>query len=154
MLKRLALAVSVVFAASALVLFSASQSAMAGSASDSFNLSANVVTVCRMAAQDLHFGDYSGAELTGTANWQAQCSTSQTALSFTYDLGLHFVDGEQHMKRVDGEDLLQYDWTVKLVGAFTNAAGIVNGFISFKVPAGQIVPAGAYQDTMVVTANF
>ena len=133
----------------------AAPSASAGTASDTMDVTATVVTVCDLSASDVAFGQYTGQALTGTSYWVAQCSTSGTPISsYSWSGGLHPANGTRNMQRVGESDLLAYDYTTVSFGWVTDAAGMVSSQVDWEVPAGQIVPAGDYADTITVAMSF
>ena len=130
-------------------------SANAGTASDTMEVTATVVTVCDFSASDVNFGQYTGQALTGTSYWVGQCSTSETPIySYSITGGLHYANSTRNMERVGESDLLAYDYTTYSLGSVTDASGTVTSEMTFEVPAGQIVPAGDYSDTLTISMGF
>ena len=128
--------------------------ASAGTASDTMDVTATVVTVCDFSASDVAFGQYTGQALTGTSYWVGQCSTSGTPIAgYSWSGGLH-ATSTRNMQRVGESDLLAYDYTTTSFGWVTDAAGGVSSQVDWEVFAGQIVPAGDYADTITVTMYF
>lgn len=152
MLKK-GMLVAVALCASALLVFSMS-SAMATEAHDTMQVTATVVTQCTLDAPDLDFGSYTGAQIDKDSVWSLQCTTSQTPIiSWTWGLGLNFHDGLWHMVDVNANELAyrQIGWDPWNP---TDAAGQTTFTLHLQVPGGQIVPAGAYADTLSVFATF
>ena len=126
----------------------------AGTASDTMDVTATVVTVCDFSASDVAFGQYTGQALTGTSYWVGKCSTSQAPISYySWNSGLH-ASATPNMQRVGESDLLGYNWTTYSLTFVTDATGTVGGTMNWEVPAGQIVPAGDYADTVTVSMGF
>ena len=137
-----------------LVLGWSSSAVLAGTASDTMEVTATVVTVCDLSASDVAFGQYIGQEVTGTSNWDVSCTTSQSPLSYTLYAGLHYANGTRNMERVGESDLLAYEFTGAALSFTTDAGGQAGGPTYWRIPAGQIVPAGDYADTVTVTVGF
>ena len=132
-----------------------STATLAGTASDTMEVTATVVTVCDFSASDVAFGQYTGQALTGTSYWVGTCSTSGTPINYyTLSSGLHYANSSRNMERVGESDLLAYDYTTVSLGYVTDGAGSVSSQVDFEVPAGQIVPAGDYADTLTAGMNF
>ena len=136
-----------------LVLGWSSSAVLAGTASDTMEVTATVVTVCDFSASDVAFGQYIGQEVTGTSNWDVSCTTSQSPLSYSVGAGLHASNG-RNMERVGESDLLGYEFYAYTLSFTTDAAGQAGGTTNWRIPAGQIVPAGDYADTVTVTLGF
>ena len=153
MLKTTMLAAVVLVASAALVAFSMS-SAMAAQADDTMEVTATVVTQCELDAPDLDFGEYTGGEINKDSVWSLQCTTSETTItSWAWTGGLHYANGSQNMADANG-NLLAYHHTTFEPWNPTDAAGQTSFTLHMQLFGGQIVPAGAYADTMTVYANF
>jgi spore coat protein U-like protein len=154
MLKH-AMLVAVALIASALLVAFSLSSAVAAEAHDTMQVTATVVTVCTLDAPDLDFGEYTGAEINKDSVWGLQCTTSGTPiLVWTWGLGLNFFDGNWHMKKTDSDDMLAYRQVGYEPWAPTDAAGQTTFTLHLRALGGQIVPAGAYADTLSVFATF
>lgn len=153
MLKKGSLAVVALLAAALLMGLGVS-SATAGTASDTMEVTATVVTVCDFSASDISFGQYIGQEVSGTSDWAASCTTSQSQLGFSYTVGLHYANSTMNMQRAGESDLLAYHLTGHSLSFVTDASGQGGGATNWVIPAGQIVPAGDYADTVTVYLSF
>ncbi|MBX3510722.1 MAG: spore coat protein U domain-containing protein [Hyphomonadaceae bacterium] len=147
----------------------APSAAHAGSDSASFTVSANVVATCEVVANDLDFGDYDPVV--------AAHDDAATTLSITctngaiYQIALNLGAGAgataatRYMTR--GGDLLAYG--LYRNGARTQVWGESGGVDALsgtgtgapvsidlfgRIPMQQAVPAGAYQDTIIVTVTW
>ena len=151
MLKKAMLAA--LFASALLLAFSVS-SAMAAQADDTMEVTATVVTQCKLDAPDLDFGEYTGAEINKDSVWQLYCTTSETEiLLWSWGPGLHKHDGYHHMVDANANELAYEDtgwdpWNP------TDASGHTSFTLHLTLYGGQIVPAGAYADTLSVFAQF
>lgn len=153
----------------ALALLSASSLACAGTANDSFDVTATVLAACEVTAQDLVFGNY---DPVAAANLDAQTTMSVTCTNGTgYQIGLNLGSGTgattatRYMKK--GSDLLGYTlyqnagrttlWgntqnTDTRTGTGTGSAATVDVFA--RVPMHQTAPVGNYSDTITVTVTW
>ena len=144
-----------------------------GSASASANMaiSAQVVRKCTIAAQPLSFGSYDPVQTNSTAPLDGQTTvtvacTKGTAISIAMDSG---ANGQGRARRLSGtSDFLTYELYQDSSRAQTwgDAGGaLVNGgvapsrdprqFVAYgRIPGGQDITEGQYQDTIVVTVQF
>lgn len=140
-------------AAGLLIAFSGS-STMATEAHDTMQVTATVVTHCTLDAPDLDFGEYFGAQINKDSVWSLQCNTPNTPiLSWYWGPGLNYHDGLWHMVDANANELayrqIGYEpWNP------TDAAGQTTFTLHLELLGGQIVPAGAYADTLSVHATF
>lgn len=139
--------------------------AWAGTASDSFNVTATVVTNCQIQTPNtLAFGNYDPLSATptdGSTTFQVRCTKGTSAW-----VGLNDgLNGTRFM--ASGTNLLDYelyqDSARTTVWGNTSATGVAynatnNGWFTLtvygRIPAGQDVPAGSYLDTVTATINF
>lgn len=146
--------------------------AAAQSASDSFDVTANVVTTCRIQApNDLAFGAYDptiDTAATGTTTIRVRC-TNGTSAPIALDDGLNGGGGDCTTRAMsDGANTLAYGlyqssgtstpWgcatgTNTYTYTATNAAWN-NVTVHGVIPAGQNAPDGSYSDTVTATINF
>lgn len=145
----------------------------AATASSNMAVTANVVGTCTISALPLNFGNYDPAgahassPLDGTTSVTTQC-TPGTTYQVGLDFGLHnsFAIGTNRSLE-NGASHLSYElfkdparaqvWTNSGPGLL--APGIHSGspttFPVFgRISSGQMVPAGAYTDTVVATIFF
>ncbi|MGE0742818.1 MAG: spore coat U domain-containing protein [Hyphomonadaceae bacterium] len=144
--------------------------AFADSATDSFQVTATVLEACEVSADDLEFGDYDPIAL---AHVDATGSLSITCTNGTdYELGLSLGDGAgasnalRYMERAGGAQLgytlYQDALRTTLWGADPGTdtlSGVGDGTpdpidIFGRIPMQQTAPAGAYEDTIVVTVSW
>jgi len=144
----------------------------AATASANFDVTANVVTTCRIeAGNTLGFGSYdptSDTDATGTTTIRVRC-TNGTSAPIALDDGLNGAGGNCETRAMsDGSNTLGYGlyrsagtgspWgctagTNTYTYTATNAAWntiTVHGVI----PAGQNAPVGNYTDTVTATITF
>lgn len=146
--------------------------AAAATASDSFDVTANVVTTCRIAAgADLAFGAYDPTTDTaaaGTTTIDVRC-TNGTSAPIALDDGLNGGGGNCETRAMsDGTDTLDYGlyqsagtgtpWgcttgTNTYTYTATNA-GWNTITVHGVIPAGQNAPVGNYTDTVTATITF
>lgn len=134
-----------------------------------FKVSARVEAVCAVTATDLAFGAYSsqsGSAQASTTVLQATCTPGTT-----YNVGLNAgaTTGAtiNQRKMASGTNTLNYQlysdqahsiiWgntagTDTVTGAGTGLA--VNHTVYGSIPAGQVVPAGNYEDTIIVSIFY
>ena len=134
-------------------------------------VSASVTTNCRVAAGSIDFGSYDPIDthdttpLDAAGSFQVRCTRGGSAV-LKLDQGGHASGGTRRMSD-GGGTFLAYDlytsgayttvWddtanTVAFGPAATSALTTIDVF--GRVPAGQDVPAGAYADTVTITAEF
>jgi spore coat protein U-like protein len=128
-----------------------------------------VASNCRIAVSDLSFGAYdpivthAGSNLDAAALLTVTC-TKGIAVNVLMDDGSHEVAGVRRM--VSGAQNISYalyrdasrsrQWergnvvAARAEGVFTPTTLGVYG----RIPAGQVVPAGAYSDTVTATVDF
>lgn len=167
MLRRLAV---LGLAVSAVTLFSA-RPAQAGSAGTNLGVQATVLGYCTIAAGQLFdYGNYdpSAALPLDVSNQVAIQCTQGTNYWLGLGNGANFAAPNRRMAGGTGE-FLNYQFYTDAPGgtvwdnlngpaanANTVAAGLspYNITIFGRVPAGQVVSAGVYTDTVVMTVNF
>lgn len=152
--------------AAALTLAASAMSASAATATSTFQVTANVQSVCQISAGNLNFGNYSGVQLTSTSNISVTCTQNQA-----YDVGLN---GGSNALAVNarkmtgpGGTVLGYglysdtnhttNWgntvgtdTVRRNGNGNNQSLTIYGLL----PANQLVQPGAYSDTITATITY
>lgn len=156
-------------AGSVLALLAVAAPAAAQSASASFQVSANVLRTCTIAATAIDFGNYdpvsandtTPADQTGTVT--IRC-TRGTAWSVALGDGANFGTGRQMQLGTTGEFLGYELYSDIGRTAVWNAAAPVTGTAASRapvaltvygrVPAGQDALEGAYLDTVAATINF
>jgi len=160
---RIALAVS------ALAVLAAATTAAAQSASDTFQVSANVLKVCTISATAIDFGDYdpvsandtTPADQTGTVT--IRC-TRGTGWSVALGAGNNFSAGRRMRLGATGEYLgyelysdasrtTVWDGAAPRTGTAANRAAL-DLTVYGRVAAGQDAVEGAYLDSVVATINF
>jgi spore coat protein U-like protein len=136
--------------------------------SQAFNLNVSGVDPgCGISANDLNFGNYTGAELNATTTLQVGC-TNGTAYNVGLNAGNNGADVlHRSMTLTGGNVSLNYkllqgsysgsNWgnTVKV----DTVAGTANGATQFLtvygvIPAGQSVTQGTYTDTITATITY
>jgi len=146
--------------------------AQSGSATANMAVSANVVRKCWVEALPLDFGSYDPVTVNATAPLDGQGSltvacTKGTAVNIAMDAGTNAV-GTTRQMTAGGTNLLTYEiyqdagraqrWGDS--GAEIFAAGLAPSKdprqfpVYGRVPAGQDVPEGSFQDTVLVTVQF
>jgi spore coat protein U-like protein len=144
----------------------------AQSASDSFDVTANVVTTCRIEApNDLDFGAYdptTDTAATGTTTIRVRC-TNGTSAPIALDDGLNGGGGDCTTRAMsDGGNALGYGlyqttgtgtpWgCAEGTNTYTytaSNAGWNDLTVHGVVPAGQNAPVGNYSDTVTATVTF
>jgi spore coat protein U-like protein len=138
-----------------------------GSATTTFNVTAGVPPFCTVTAANLVFGTYNEAQLDGTTTVSSTC-TSGTPYNVGLDPG--GAPGATVTSRAmsgPGGALLSYslfrdaartaNWG-NTVGAdtvpATGTGGVQTVTVFGRIPAGQFVGTGTYQDTITVTLFF
>jgi spore coat protein U-like protein len=134
-------------------------------AQTTFRVTATVQAVCEVTASDLAFGVYtaqSGTPLQGTTLLRATC-TPGTTYNVGLDAGTSSGATVNQRRMVSGANSLNYQlysdssrntiWgntsgTDTVTGTGTGVA--VDHTVYGQVPAAQVVPAGAYSDTITV----
>ena len=138
-------------------------------AQTTFRVSATVNAVCEVTATDLGFGTYtsqSGTPLQATTLLRATCTPGST-----YNVGLNEGTSPgatvNQRKMVAGAQALNYQlysdasrttiWgnttgTDTVTGVGTGVA--VDHTVFGSIPAKQVIPAGAYQDTITVRVYY
>jgi len=161
-------------AAAAALLFTA-HSAVAASKSTTFNVSSIVSANCTISATDLNFGAYDPVVANKTTALDVNttvtvlCTKGSTGVTVGLDLGIHAAAGNRFMS--NGTDSLQYELYSDSAGGtlWANAgAGLVTWpafgpigagagtphTVFGRIPAGQDVSVGSYNDTVTATVNF
>jgi spore coat protein U-like protein len=145
--------------------------AHAGTDTDTFTVSANVISTCDIIANDLEFGDYNPVT---AANLDAATTLSLTCTNGTaYNVALNIGTGTgastatRYMANGGGTDFLGYTlyrnagrtqlWgsTIgadTLSGTGSGAAANIDVFA--RIPMNQAVPSGEYTDTITVTVSW
>ncbi len=138
--------------------------AYAATATDTFNVTANVPTSCSVTAgSNLAFGDYTNSQIDATTDISVTC-TSGGAYTVGLNDGLYFST-TRRMKN-SGTDYLTYElyketgrtnrWGnsgAELVsGTGTGSAQTLTAY--GRLPGSQGLIAGAYSDTITVTVTY
>lgn len=154
----------------ALLLLLAAKSAFGATASAFLNVSLNVLPNCQVVVTDLHFGSYdplvgnASQPLDATADLNLLC-TRQAQATIKFDYGRNLLGAYRGM--MSGSDRVSYNlfldpsrtrlWADGENGLHVVGAGgrspqryVVYG----RVPAGQEVPPGAYNDIVMATLDF
>jgi|SRR5450432_3866733 len=166
----------------AVLLAGLSGSAVAGSASTTFTVSATVLSNCTISATNLSFGTYNPLSVTAnTATGSVTITCTKSAAStIGMDNGLNFASATRSMKSGAG-DLINYTlgqppntvpgtactfpgtaWTAVVGGLFTPAVAPSKAARTYNVcgqaTAGQDVPGSVagvlYSDTVTASVNF
>jgi spore coat protein U-like protein len=139
--------------------------AFAATATDTFNVTANIPTSCSVTAgSDLAFGDYTGTQIDATTTVSVTC-TSGGAYTVGLNDGTHFSSPNRRMLH-DTADFLNYElykeeartnrWGnsgAELVdGTGTGSAQTLT--VYGRLPGSQSLIAGAYTDTITVTVTY
>jgi spore coat protein U-like protein len=159
----------------------ASAPAQAGSATANLNVSATVVTNCRITTNDLGFGNYDPIGANAASPLQKSGSvvvacTQKTAPTVGLDTGKNAAGAVRNMKGGTGADLLPYEIYQPVSNAATaacayttvwgNAGGALLSLtaapslaartynVCGQIAAAQDVPAGTYNDVVIATVNF
>lgn len=140
-------------------------SAMADTATTSFNVTATVLSSCNVTATDLVFGNYdpTDGDLDSTSTITTTC-TSGTTYAIALGQG---QNTSRQMKLASGSDLLDYE--LYQPGGYTTVWGDVGGAtvaqtsttgvpvdytVNGRITGGQYVTAGAYSDEILVTVTY
>lgn len=162
----------------AALLIACAGSASAGSQTSNLAVSASVAANCTITTSPVAFGVYdtvSGAAVNATGGVSIAC-TKGAATTVTLGLGANAAGSVRQMKdattNVLGYELYQQPgttpgaactfsgtvWGTTGAGIFTPAAAPSKAVRAYNVcgvvTAGQDVPAGTYNDTVVATVNF
>lgn len=146
--------------------------AVAGSATSSFNVTTTVIDVCAVSTANLGFGTYSpiaGSALDGTTTITVTC-TLGTPYNVRLDPGAHSggtVSTRKMQRTSGGSETVNYslyrnagrtqNWgetdntdTVSATGTGVSQGHTVYG----RIPASENVPTGSYSDTVNVTVSY
>lgn len=148
----------------AVVLVFAAVPVFGQSADAPLDVTANVVANCTITTLPVDFGDYdplaAGNDDDGVGTITIRC-TRGAGVSIDLDLGLNAVGGLRHM--TDGTDNLNYElytdapggtvWNSLAIAASANFAAR-NFSVFGRIPAGQDVGVGVYNDTVQATINY
>lgn len=167
-MKRLLAASSVALAAAAIVLLA--RPARAGTNTNTLSVSANVLGVCTIDPAALAFGSYdSTANVDVSTNITVHCTLGA---SYWIGLGLgNNASGSTRRMVNGGTDFLAYElyrdsghtqiWdNADPAPTPPHSTAGTPGFTAYttpvygRIPAGQILPIGAYADSVVMTVNF
>jgi spore coat protein U-like protein len=165
--KRIGFKATLVAAA----LCAAAPAALAATVTDTFQVTATVLSVCSVTATDLAFGNYdasSGTPNDATSTVSATCTPSET-----YDIAIDVGSGSgatfANRKMTSGANTLNYSLYTTAArttiwgdgtGGTATQAGTGNGAaqnltVYGRIPVGQYVAAGSYVDTTVtVTLTY
>lgn len=149
----------------ALLLAGPARPAQAGTDTDILTVTATVLSACSLSGGTLSFGSYTSGQtanldVTGVINY-VNCSGS---LTFALDGGLSGNANARQMQQ--GANRLTYQIYRNAVrnavwGTGADAQGVVlvgtqSGSVTVygRIPSGQVVPDGAYADTVNVTLTF
>ncbi|MDA9369109.1 spore coat U domain-containing protein [bacterium] len=162
---------------SAIVVGSAgiSTASYATSIDDNMTVQTTVVTACSVTAPTLLFADYSGSEITATANISSNCTNGGQVL-ITLDEGVNPAAGsdeetnpERQMYRGSGssnDDFMSYslftdsnkgtEWGTSANNdvPVTGTGSAVTTPVTGVIPAGETSKAGTYQDTVKVILSY
>jgi spore coat protein U-like protein len=143
--------------------------ANAGTATGNMAVTANATKNCVINSATMDFGTFSSrvaANIDATGTIAVQCSPS-TAWSITPNGGLNAANkGTSDAAMNFGTNYLTYNLyreathttsfnaTQSISGTSDAAATLQNASVYGRIPATQVVPAGAYADTMVLTIAF
>ena len=154
---------------SALAALLCTPAAHASSTTDSFDVTATVISSCSVIAQDLTFGNYDPVSSTPLDAATTMAVTCTNGTAYQVALGLGSGAGATTTTRymTNGANKLGYTlyrdsnrtllWgqsagTDTLSGTGTGAAATIN--VYGRVAIAQTAIAGAYQDTIVVTVSW
>lgn len=149
---------------SALGLLAGTRQAVAQTATDTFQVRAQVNKTCTVVANDLDFGVYNSSQQSrASTNLQVQC-TPQTPFAVEIGPG---GSGNRNDRRMSGPGSLRYGLfkdggytqpTATTGSDFTGQSDPQGTAIAFQlygqIAASQVVPAGAYLDTVTVTVTY
>lgn len=145
--------------------FAFANSALADTATTTFNVTATVLSSCNVAATDLEFGNYdpTAGDLDSTSTITATC-TAGTEYEIALGQG---QNTSRQMKHASGPELLDYElyqpdgYTTiwgdvggATVTQTSTAGGPVNYTVNGRITGGQYVTAGAYTDEVLVTVTY
>ena len=144
-----------------------SQAALAGTATQNFNVTATVVDACSLSSiSNLGFGTYSfTAPALGTTSVNVTCSLG-SAYTLHVDDGLYGSSAsDRKMKHATAADTLSYTLSNTLGGATwgdTAGTGVAGTGLGIAVPttifgsvaASQTITPGSYSDTLTMTVTF
>lgn len=139
-------------------------SAMADTATTSFNVTATVLSSCNVTATDLAFGNYNptAGDLDSTSTITTTCTAGTT-----YAIALGQGDNTSRRMKSTGGEFLDYE--LYQPGSYTTVWGDVGGAtvaqtsttgvpvdytVNGRVTGGQYVTAGAYSDEVLVTVTY
>lgn len=139
-------------------------SAMADTATTSFNVTATVLSSCNVTATDLAFGNYdpTAGDLDSTSTITTTCTAGTT-----YAIALGQGDNTSRRMKSTGGEFLDYE--LYQPGSYTTVWGDVAGatvaqtsttgvpvdyIVNGRVTGGQYVTAGAYSDKVLVTVTY
>lgn len=153
--------------------------AMAGSTSGTFTVTANVVASCKIGTVNgIAFGNYDPANVNATNPLNGQGSiavscTKSTAAAVSLDQGVNAASGSTcaapSRQMITGANKLAYGiymdsarssaWGCSAganTASFTATSALTANTLTTygSVPGGQDVPAGAYSDTVTFTVTF
>lgn len=153
-----------------LTITAAPAAAIAQQATTTFPVSATVLKACSVTASALNFGSYdptAAAGLEGMTNLRVLCTVG-TSYTIGLSPGTSAGATVTSRKMINGENSLNYELFQE--AARTNNWGSTPGTntppatsagttprqhtVYGRIPAGQIVPAGAYTDTITVSVNY
>ncbi len=135
----------------------------AGTATGTFQVTANVPTACTIRGTNITVAAYdpnAATAATGTGTVTVQCTRGTT-----YTIGLDSAgkwtlsDGAKPTANTLNYSILQgatttpWNATSTLVGTATSRAAI-NLTATASIPTGQDVPVGTYTDTVTMTVNY
>ncbi len=165
---------SIILAIASMLVLTAT-SAFSGTATSNMSVSATVSANCTITAGALAFGAYdpivanASTPLPGTATLTVAC-TSGSPATVTLDQGLNPAGGSTNAaplrQMATGGNFLSYSlfqdnaysvpWgnTAGTGAAYTGTGASGSITVYGQVAAGQNVPAGTYQDTVVATITF
>ncbi|HXU94268.1 MAG TPA: spore coat U domain-containing protein [Gallionella sp.] len=139
--------------------------AYAATATDTFNVTANIPTSCSVTAgNDLAFGDYTGTQIDATTTVSVTC-TSGGAYTVGLNDGTHFSSPNRRMLH-GTTDFLNYELYKEdtHTNRWGNSGGeLVSGTgtgsaqtltVYGRLPGSQSLIAGAYTDTITVTVTY
>lgn len=143
-------------------------SAMADTATTTFQVTATVADSCLVSATDLNFGAYDPAAVKdGTSTITVTC-TAQTPYTIGLDAGQHFATTRAMIGDDTATTLLKYElytesghgtiWGELLSGTTVANSSLAGGALDYtvygQIPASQYVPAANYADTINVTVDY
>jgi spore coat protein U-like protein len=141
-------------------------SASAATSTSTFQVTANVQSVCQISGGNLNFGNYAGVQVTSTSTLTVSCTQNQA-----YDVGLN--GGSNSLPVTDrkmsgpGGAVLAYglysdsnygtNWgnTVGTDTVRRNGNGNAQTLTIYgRLPGSQLVQPGAYSDTITATITY